>query len=130
MQDYIVRGDAMFSIRGATTVNKDTKGEIHEATKELIEKIIEVNSLKYDDIISIIFSVTKDLKSAYPAEAVRKMGITHASLMCLQEMDVENSLERCIRVMMLINGDNKQSDVKNIYLRESINLRPDILEGI
>ncbi|SEF76378.1 chorismate mutase [Caloramator fervidus] len=120
----------MFSIRGAITVDKDTKEDIFEATKELFKKIVELNDLNIEDIVCIIFSVTKDLKSAYPAEAIRQMGITYASLMCLQEMFVENSLSRCIRVLILVNGDKKQNEVKNVYLKGAVNLRPEFSEGI
>ncbi|KRQ86625.1 Chorismate mutase AroH [Caloramator mitchellensis] len=119
----------MFTIRGATTINEDMKDEILNSVEELLSKIIEANNIDKEKIISIIFSATKDIKSVYPAEGARKMGITNASLMCLQEMEVENSLERCIRVMLLVNGDKNQTEVKNIYLRDSIILRPDILEG-
>ncbi|WDU84492.1 chorismate mutase [Caloramator sp. Dgby_cultured_2] len=52
------------------------------------------------------------------------------SYMCMQEMDVENSLNKCIRILVLVNGDKRQSEVKNVYLREAINLRPELNEGI
>lgn len=118
----------MFSIRGATTIEFDTKEEIHGAVHELLLKIIEVNGINIDDIISIIFTCTDDLKAAYPAEEARNMGIIHAGLLCLCEMSVENSLRKCIRVLMMVNGDITQKDVKHIYLRNAIHLRRDILQ--
>lgn len=118
----------MFSIRGATTVECDNKREIDASVKELISTIINKNDVLIDDIVSIIFTCTLDLKSVYPAEAVREMGITHAGLLCLQEMSVENSLKRCIRVLVLVNGDRAQMEVKHVYLREAVNLRRDLLQ--
>lgn len=77
------------------------------------------------DVISIIFSATKDLNSAYPAEALRYYGITNVPMMCFQEMDVNGSLKKCIRVMVLVDCD-KEKMVKHVYLKDAKSLRPDI----
>lgn len=116
----------MYSIRGATTIVKDEKNIVLDATKELLEKIIKENNVNIDDIVSIIFSCTKDIKSQYPAEGARQMGINRASLMCLQEMYVEGSLDKCIRILMLVNGDKSQKDVKHIYINGAQILRMDL----
>ncbi|TDT61880.1 chorismate mutase [Fonticella tunisiensis] len=118
----------MFSIRGAITVDRDEKEEIIKSSEELLLKIINSNGISIGDIISVIFTCTKDLCSAYPAVGARNIGITKAGIMCLQEMYVENSLEKCIRVMLLVNGDKNQSDVKHIYLKKAVSLRPDLME--
>ncbi|CAK9331395.1 chorismate mutase [Thermoanaerobacter kivui] len=95
-------------------------------TTILIKEIIEVNKLKERDIISIFFSATKDLDAAYPAEAVRNMGITSVPMMCFQEMDVKGSLSHCIRVMLLINCD-EEKEIKHVYLKDTKKLRPDLV---
>lgn len=118
----------MFSIRGAITVKNDSINEIIDSTSELLEKIISYNSIEIKDIISIIFSCTKDIKSAYPAVAARNMGIVYAGLMCLQEMDVEGSMEKCIRILMMVNGEGNQERVRHIFLRDAVKLRPDIMQ--
>lgn len=118
----------MYSIRGATTIDFDNKDEIINETENLINEMIIKNNVNKDSIISIIFTATKDIKSAYPAEAARKIGIKYAGLLCFQEMYVENSLEKCIRILMLINEDKAQSDVKHIFLRKAKNLRPDLMK--
>lgn len=128
MQGLTARRDIMYSIRGATTVDNDTKNEINASVKELISTIIKENGVLIDDIVSIIFTCTIDLKSVYPAEAVREMGIKHAGLLCLQEMNVEDSLKRCIRVLILVNGDRVQKEIKHVYLRKAVNLRRDLLQ--
>jgi chorismate mutase len=118
----------MYSIRGAITVNNDMRKEILESTKELLEKIITINSIDIEDIITIIFSCTSDLKSAYPAEAARNIGITSAGLLCLQEMNVENSMRKCIRILLLVNGEISQNKAKHVFLRDAVKLRPDIMQ--
>jgi chorismate mutase len=118
----------MFAVRGATTVENDDKDEILSATNELVSRMLEDNNINVDDIISIIFTCTRDLKSVYPSKAVRDMGIVYAGLLCFQEMYVENSMEKCIRVLMHVNGSEAQKNVSHIFLREAINLRPDLMQ--
>ncbi|EOD01642.1 chorismate mutase [Caldisalinibacter kiritimatiensis] len=114
------------SVRGAITVENNTKQEIILNTKTLLENIIKKNDIKITDIISIIFSVTDDLDEAYPAVAAREIGLTYCSLLCLQEMKVKNSLRKCIRVLLLFNSELKQNQVKHIYLKDAVKLRPDL----
>ena len=112
-------------IRGATVVEADEPQAIYEATKILLEEIIGANQLEIDNIITINFTATQDLKSAYPAKAAREMGLNHIPLMCTQEMFVEDSLPRCIRVLILVNCFENQ-DIQHIYLKEAKSLRPDL----
>jgi len=114
------------AIRGATTVDENDKEQIYSATEELIKEIVELNSVKKEDIVSIIFTATNDLDKAYPAVAVRNFGITNAALMCLQEMNVQGSLKKCIRVMLTVEGDYKRDALKYVYLRNAVGLRPDL----
>lgn len=114
------------SIRGAITVEANEKELIYEAAAEMMKEIIESNNIKIDDIVSIMFTATNDLDKAYPAVAVRQMGITGAALMCVQEMYVEGSLRKCIRVMVTVEGDYDRKNLKHAYLRGAVNLRPDL----
>lgn len=118
----------MFSVRGAITIENDNSVEVLDGTKELLDRILKANSIIIENIVSIIFSCTRDIKSVYPAEAAREMGIKNAGLLCLQEMYVEKSMEKCIRILMLVNGEKNQEDVKHIFLREAVKLRPDIMQ--
>lgn len=118
---------SIVAIRGAITVDKNTRNDIFENTKELIVKIEEANKIKREKVISIIFSTTKDLDADYPAKAARQLGYTNSGLMCFNEMEVSNSLSKCIRVMILYSGDICQSNVKHIYLKRAKKLRPDLL---
>lgn len=118
----------MVSIRGATTVKANDKVEIIEATKELLLKIENDNKLIKENVISILFSSTKDLNIEYPAKAARLLGYTQCGLMCLNEMDVLDSIRKCIRAMVLYQGNIDQKDVKHVYLKEAKTLRPDLNE--
>ena len=118
----------IISIRGATTVENNLESEILHNTEILLNEIIEKNNINIDDIISIFFTMTRDLTKVYPAVSARKLGIVNASLMCLDELYIENSLEKCIRIMFLVNSNKKQKDAKHVYLNNAKNLRKDLLK--
>ena len=115
------------AIRGATTA-ENTAESIISSAKELLEEIFAANQLKTEHIISILFTCTKDLNAAYPAVAAREMGITRASLMCVAEMDVADSLSKCMRVQVLAEMDTRQDQMRHIYLKEATALRPDLIK--
>ncbi len=119
---YWLRG-----IRGATTVEQDKPSLIYQATQELLKAILEANDINdFNLITSIFFSATPDLTSSFPAEAARAMGMDFVPLMCNQEMAVPNSLSRTIRAMVHVHTSKSQTEVKHIYLREAVQLRPDL----
>lgn len=114
------------AIRGATTVSENSISSILEFTNELLLEIERQNHIDREKVLSITFSCTKDLDKVYPAKAAREMGYTNTALMCFNEMYVEGSLKKCIRLMVLYNCEANQSDVKHIYLRDAKVLRPDL----
>lgn len=116
----------MYTIRGAITVKENDKNIMLNAVKVLINKIIENNNLEDEEIISFIFSTTDDLDQVYPGQAVREMGYTKTSIMCLQEMKVKDSLDKCIRVMLLVNNDKHKDEINHIYLKKAARLRKDL----
>lgn len=121
---------AMRGIRGATTVEQDSAEEILSATRDLLLAILSANpSLRPEDIASIFFTLTEDLRSVYPAAAAREMGWGEVPLICAQEIPVVGSLPKCIRVMIHWNTDLKQHDVHPVYLREAVQLRPDLAQS-
>jgi chorismate mutase len=112
-------------IRGAITVNKNTKAEIISATKELLEQLISANAIKPEDIASVLFSVTQGLDAEFPAVAARGLGWNETPLLCMQEIPVPGSLANCIRVLIHLNSERSQKEMKHVYLREAIKLRRD-----
>jgi chorismate mutase len=118
---------AVRGIRGATSVTSDSPAEILEATRELVEELLRANGIvEFDEIVSVIFTTTSDLASAFPAEAARALGMNHVPLLCASEIPVRGSMPRCIRVLMHLNTDKAQSEVVHVYLRDAKKLRPDM----
>ncbi len=115
-----------YCIRGAITIEENTIEEIRINTIDMLEQILKENNITIDDCASLIFTATKDITKAYPAKFAREIGFINCSLMCVQEMYVENSLELCIRVMVTINKEENDFKPKNIYLNEAERLRPDL----
>ncbi|MEC1035067.1 chorismate mutase [Bacillus paralicheniformis] len=117
----------MRGIRGATTVDRDTEKDITERTKQLIGKMIDENQLKPEQVVQILTSATSDIHAAFPAKVVRMFdGWQHVPVMCMQEMDVEHALKKCIRVMMTVQTDMRQDEVRHVYLENAVTLRPDL----
>ena len=111
-------------IRGATTADNNDRESIIDATKELLESIVNENDLNVGDIAAAFFTTTKDLTAEYPAVAARRsLGWTQVALSNTHEMEVPNDISKCIRVLILVNTDKKQSEINNIYLKDAINLR-------
>ncbi len=115
-----------YCIRGAITIEENTIEEIRINTIDMLEQILKENNITIDDCASLIFTATKDITKAYPAKFAREIGFINCSLMCIQEMYVENSLEMCIRVMVTINKEENDFKPKNIYLKEAERLRLDL----
>jgi len=110
-------------IRGATTVENNVSEEIIPATRELLTRLLEDNNIDTKDIAAVFFSATPDLNSAFPAKAAREMGWLDVPLFCQVEIDVQGSLEKCIRIMMLVNTTLEQEEIKHVYLKETTRLR-------
>ena len=120
---------SIVSIRGAITVENNSIDDISISTKELFDEIISQNNIKIEDIIHIIFSMTKDLNAIYPAKALREsFDLSDTPLFCVQEADIFGSLEKCIRILVMVNSDVSKKDVKHIYLKGAKNLRPDLIK--
>ncbi|GHO45554.1 chorismate mutase [Ktedonospora formicarum] len=111
-------------IRGAITVQKNTEEEISVATKELLGHLVRENNLQLEDIASALFTMTDDLNACFPAQAAREIGWTDVPLMCMREIPVPGSLGMCIRVLLHVNTTRSNTEVRHVYLRDAIKLRP------
>lgn len=118
----------ILAIRGATTVTSNNKDEILKETSKLIEAIISKNKLNSEDIISMCFTMTKDLDAVYPSVAVREiLDIHDIPMLNFEEKYIQGSLNKCIRVMMYINTEKTKAEIKHVYLNDSKNLRKDLI---
>lgn len=114
-------------IRGATTVSKNVSEEIAAAVHELLDILESKNRLSPEHLISVTFSVTRDLDALFPAAAARKRpGWDTVPLLDVQHMHVEGSLPRCIRVLIHAQVPVLHPDVCHAYLRNAQRLRPDL----
>ena len=113
-------------IRGAITVESNAEEEILAATQELLSAICAQNpSLKVGDLVSAWFTCTRDLDAVYPARAARELGWQDLPMLCAQEMFVEGSISKCIRVLLHWNTKIPVEEIRHVYLRDAICLRPD-----
>lgn len=114
-------------IRGAITLSDNTKEEIKSATVELLNKMITENEVDIKDIAFAIFTLTDDLNADFPAKYARlECGFSDVPMMCYHELNVPNSLKMCLRVLLNINTEKKQNEIKHIYLKKASILRQDL----
>ena len=116
------------AVRGATTVDVDTREQVIDRTQELVREALDRNGLAPDDLISILFTATDDVRSAFPAEAAREAGLTQVPLMCARELDDVDGVERCIRVMLHVWTERGATDLRHPYLHGARQLRTDLPE--
>ncbi len=121
-------GSRVRALRGATTLEVDERDHLIERTQELIEAMFERNALAEDDLISIVFTATGDLHSAFPAEAAREAGITHVPLLCARELDIDGSIPRCVRLLVHAYTPRSVADLRHVYLHGASQLRTDLPE--
>jgi prephenate dehydratase len=113
-------------IRGATTASQNTPEAIMEATQELLRGIVAANNVQPEDIASAIFTVTPDLNAAFAPRAAREMGWHHVPLLGAVEVESPTGLPLCIRILIHWNTERPPYDIRHIYLRDAIKLRPDL----
>lgn len=115
------------AVRGATSVDEDTPEAILESTAELLTEVLARNGLATDDLISMIFTMTPDLVSEFPALAARHAGLTTIPLLCASEIPVPGSLGKCIRLLLHCTVPDDRA-IHHVYLRDARRLRPDLAE--
>jgi len=112
-------------VRGATTSDANTSEEILTATRQLLALMIRQNGIRHEDVASAIFTTTEDLDAEFPALAARQLGWLDVALMCTHELDVPESLRRCIRILLHWNTDKSSHQIVHVYIKDAARLRPD-----
>lgn len=115
-------------VRGATTVQSNSRDEILVATRQLLALMIRLNDIRTQDVGSAIFSATRDLNAEFPALAARQLGWLDVPLLCTHEIDVPGALPRCVRILVNWNTEKSQDEVTHVYLKDAVKLRPDLSE--
>ncbi|HEY4685391.1 MAG TPA: chorismate mutase [Dehalococcoidia bacterium] len=116
-------------IRGATTVESNSREAILAATRELLDEMVRANAVRKDDVASAYFTTTPDLDAEFPAVAARGVGWSNVALMCGHEMDVPGSLRMCLRILLHVNTERTQDEICHVYLRGAAVLRPDLAQA-
>ena len=117
------------AIRGAISVDEDDPEQIAEATRELLGEIMERNCLEIDEIVSVFFTLTHDLTTAFPALAAREMGWDDVPLLCATEIPVPGSMPRCLRTLLQVELRAPRPLDTHVYLGDAVALRPDVHHG-
>ncbi len=114
-------------IRGAITLEKNSKEEIKFAVVELLGKILEENNVKTEDISSVIFTLTKDLTADFPAKYAREnFDFKYVPMMCYNEAEVDGAIKMCMRILLNYDTNKRQEEIKHIYLKGAEILRQDL----
>ena len=112
-------------IRGATTASGNSVKEIEDAVVELIDELIARNDLIKTNLLSIVFTSTKDLDACFPASIARKCnGLNSVAFLDCQQMHVLNDVDFCIRIMAQVLLPPNYP-IKHPYLRGASKLRRD-----
>jgi len=117
---------ALRAVRGAITVGRDARDAMLDATERLLRELLQRNEIEPDDVVSILFTATDDLRSVFPAEAARRMGLAGVPLLCARELDVEGALPSVIRVLVHFSTTRSRSEVEHVYLEGARSLRDDL----
>ncbi|HXR53532.1 MAG TPA: chorismate mutase [Acidimicrobiales bacterium] len=113
-------------LRGATTVDEDTPEQIATRIQELLTELMARNDLVEDDIISIIFTATTDVVSAFPATGARDIGFGAVPLLCMSEINVASGTPLCMRVLLHIHTTRSRAELRHVYLHGAQGLRDDL----
>ncbi len=117
---------AVRALRGATTVDADTRDQVTGRVTALLGELLQRNRVEHDDVISVIFTATCDITSMFPAEAAREFGLGDVPLLCARELAVEGSTTLCIRVLVHLSTELARDELRHVYLEGARSLRDDL----
>ncbi len=115
-------------VRGATTADDNSKEAILAAARQLLALMIRLNEIEKPDVASAIFTSTRDLDAEFPALAARQLGWLEVPLICTHEISVPGSLARCVRILIHWNTPKAQHEIRHVYIKEAVRLRPDLCD--
>jgi len=114
------------ALRGAITLDSDSKDQVIERTARLLTTMLERNQVTHEDLVSIVFTATDDIRSEFPAAAARQIGISDIPLLCARELSVEGAVGLCIRVLMHLYTEKEPRGLRHVYLEGAVPLRTDL----
>ena len=105
---------------------RDEREAVLDATDRLLRELLQGNEIEPADVVSVVFTATGDLRSVFPAEAARRMGMADVPLLCARELDIEGSMPSVVRVLMHFHTVRPRSEVVHVYLEGARSLRDDL----
>jgi chorismate mutase len=123
-----VIAERLVALRGATTVDTDTREALLDRTRELLAALLERNGVEHDQLVSIIFTATGDLRSEFPALAARSLGLGDVPLLCARELDVTGGNPNTVRVLIHCYSTRPRASLRHVYLHRAKHLRDDLPE--
>jgi chorismate mutase len=127
-EGQLVNQERLVALRGATTVDADTADAVMGRTGELLSALLQRNGVEHDQLVSIIFTSTRDLRSAFPALAARELGLGDVPLLCAGELDVIGGNPNTIRVLIHCYSTLPRPSLRHVYLHGARHLRDDLPE--
>ncbi|HWH32685.1 MAG TPA: chorismate mutase [Egibacteraceae bacterium] len=126
----MIEGFRLAALRGATTLESDSRDQVLERTAEMLQALMERNGLSPDDMVSLILTATDDIRSEFPAAAVRAAGISDVPMLCARELDITggSGVPLCIRLMAHVYTDRPRAELHHVYLHGARQLRSDLPE--
>jgi chorismate mutase len=119
-------GERLRAIRGATTLDEDSAGQVIERTGALLQAIFDRNGIEKSQLVSMIFTATGDVTSEFPAAAARRIGISDIPLLCARELDIAGAVPLCVRVLIHAYLDVEPAAIRHVYLERAKPLRTDL----
>jgi len=116
----------LVALRGAITCDADTSEEIATKTQRVLSELIERNEIGHEDLVSVIFTATDDLRADFPATSARAMGLGDVPLLCARELGVEGGMARCVRLLVHCYSDRSRDQLHHVYLEDARALRDDL----
>jgi chorismate mutase len=113
------------AVRGAIGVPENSEAAIHAAARRLVGELVAANRITEKRIISIFFTLTRDLDQGNPATGLRALGFSTTPLLCLQEADVQGAAPRILRAQVTCHAP-RRALLRPVYLDGAERLRPDL----
>ncbi len=118
----------IWAIRGAVTLETDTRVQVQTQTQRLVKEMLVRNDVDHEDIVSIVFTATEDVSAEFPATAARALGLGDVPLLCARELTIDGGMPLCVRILMHVYTDRARKDLHHVYLDGARSLRDDLPE--
>lgn len=118
---------AIRAVSGAIQLEVDERGHLLKSTAELVTKMLHINNLNTDQLVSILFTATADINSEFPSNALKALGLGDVPTASFLEMSVSGAMPRIIRVIMNVETSSARTEIQHVYLRGAEQLAEEVI---